>query len=131
MKRILLDTNGLLRFLLDDIPFQKRPVEQLLQRAKNKEVYILVPEIIIFEVEFALNKYYSIPKDKIIEKLQVLLAINFIETESRNIFITALETYSSRKLSFVDCFIHIKSDIEKYELFTFDKKLSKSAKKAS
>jgi uncharacterized protein len=125
MKRLIVDTNGLLRVLLDDIPSQKKVVDQLFQRAKNKEIYLLIPEIVIFEVEFSLNKYYSIPKNKIVEKLQIIMAINFIQIASRHIFTTALGHYSNQKLSFVDCFLRAKSNIEEYELFTFDKKLSK------
>lgn len=125
MKRILVDTNSLLRLLLNDIPSQKKIVEKLLQKAKSRKIYILVPEIVIFELEFALNKYYCAPKDKVVEKLQAIMAINFVGIENKQIFATALDIYSSQKVSFVDCFIRAKSNIENYELFTFDKKLSK------
>ncbi len=124
MKRILLDTNSLLRLLLNDIPSQKKIVEELLQKAKSRQIYILIPEIVIFEVEFALNKYYCVPKDKVIEKLQIIVSMNFIDIESRQSFILALDLYTKQKMSFVDCFILAKSKIEGYELFTFDKKLN-------
>lgn len=128
MRKVLLDTNGLLRLLLNDIPSQKKIVEELLQKAKKKQIYILVPEIVIFELEFALNKYYKAPKDQVIEKLQIVLAINFIDIESKQLFTTALNLYDKQKVSFVDCFIHAKSDIENYELFTFDKKILRTSR---
>lgn len=123
MKRVLLDTNSLLRLLLNDIPSQKEIVEELLQKAKDKEVSVCVPEIVVFEVEFALSKYYGVPKDKIIEKLQIILAINFIDIESKQLFTTSLHTYAKQTISFVDCFLLAKSQIERYDLLTFDKKI--------
>lgn len=127
MKKILLDTNSLLRLLLNDIPPQKKIVEELLHKAKSKEIYIRIPEIVVFEIEFALNKYYSVPKDEVIEKLQIIMTLNFIEIESKHVFTTALEIYSNQSISFVDCFIRAKSSIENYELFTFDKKLLRAS----
>jgi len=127
MKRVLIDTNILLRLLLNDIPSQKKITEELLQKARNEEISILVPEIIIFEIEFSLSKYYCVPKHKVIEKLQTILAMNFIDIERRQIFTNALELYSVKTVSLVDCFVHTISNIEKYELFTFDKKILRAS----
>jgi uncharacterized protein len=123
MKPIIVDTNAFLRLLVNDIPSQKKLFEQLLQKAKNEELSIFVPQIIIFEIEYSLRKYYLVPKDKIIEELQVIVAMNFIEIEDRQSFNTALGYYAKEKISFVDCFILARSQIENYKLFTFDKKL--------
>lgn len=126
MKQIIVDTNAFLRLLLDDIPAQKKIFERLLQRAKDKEIRVLVPQIIIFEIEFILRKVYLVPKSKIIEKLQTLVAMSFLEIESRQLFATALGLYAKQTISFVDCFLLAKSKDEGYELFTFDQKLNKS-----
>ncbi len=123
MKQIIADTNSFLRLLVEDIPSQKKVFNLLLQKAKNKDVLIFVPQIIIFEIEYALRKYYHVPKDKIIEKLQVIVAMSFLEIENRQCFIMALDFYLKYTISFVDCFILARSKIEGFELFTFDKKL--------
>ena len=123
MRRVIVDTNALLHFLLNDVPAQRKTVEKLLRQARNKEVLILVPQIVIFEMEFTLRKYYLTPKDKIIEKLQPIVTMNFIEIENRQPFIMALGYFAGYNISFVDCFLLARSRIEGYELFTFDKKI--------
>lgn len=123
MKRIIADTNAFLRVFLDDIPSQKKTFEKVLQKAKEKQIHLLVPQIVIFEIEFVLRKIYRVPKEKIIENLQTLVPISYIDIESREIFITALDHYSKENISFVDCFLLAKAESEKAEIFTFDKKL--------
>lgn len=125
MKHVIVDTNGFLRFLLDDIPEQKRIFEKLLQKAKSKQIIILVPEIIIFEIDFILRKYYQFEKKDIIEKLESLLSANFFYIESKVLFQTALTIYKTESISFVDSFLLARAKIEEVELFTFDQKLKK------
>lgn len=123
MKQYIVDTNAILRFLLDDIPGQKKAVEELFTQAKKSKIAIIVPEIVVFELNFVLLKYYGIDKEKIINLLQPLVSSGYLQVESRNLFIITLKTYKSENISFVDCFLIAKSKLEKSELFTFDKKL--------
>ena len=127
MRRIIADTNSFLRLLIDDIPQQKKAFTKLLKKGKDREILIFVPQIIVFEIEYILRKYYQVPKDKIIEKLQTIVTMYFLEIEDRQSFIMALDFYLKHSISFADCFILARSKIEEYELFTFDKKLSKLA----
>lgn len=125
MKRYIIDTNALLRFFLNDIPEQKIATEKLLNQAKYKKIIVIIPQIVIFELHFILEKYYYQGKRKIIEILQSLVSTNYLQTESREIFIHALMIYKSANVSFVDCFLSSNSKIEDADLFTFDKKLKK------
>ena len=123
MTRTIADTNAFLRLLTNDIPSQKKAVEQLLRKAKNKEVLIFVPQAIIFEIDYVLRKYYHVPKGKIVEKLQIIITMPFLEIENRQAFNLSLDYYTKENISFVDCFILARSKLENFELFTFDKKL--------
>lgn len=125
MKQVIADTNAFLRWLLGDILKQKSAFENILQQAKDKKINLLVPQIIIFEIDFILKDYYQVPKEEIIEKLQTLVSVNYIDIEDREVFITALAYYKKENISLVDLFLLAKSRIEKTELFTFDKKLKK------
>ena len=125
MKPVILDTNVFLRFLLDDIPNQTKEATEILSKAKSKRLKIFVPQIIIFEILFALDKYYKFPKTEVGEKVGTLLATSYLDVEDRTIFQEALEIYKSKNIDFVDCFLICKASKNNSTLFTFDKDLSK------
>jgi predicted nucleic-acid-binding protein len=125
MKSIVVDTNAFLRFFLNDISEQAESVEKLLQRGKNGEVKLIVPQVVIFEIHFALEKLYKIPKEEIIETLKSLISMDYLQIQDKDIFGKALERYSKYNLSLPDCFLRSAAEKENAELFTFDKKLEK------
>ncbi len=125
MKTFLIDTNAFLRFLLNDVPAQKKEFEKLLNRAKKSEIKLVVPQIIIFEINFTLEKYYKFSKEDIVDKLQALIEASYLQIEERAAFLETLGIYSKSKISFVDCFIYAKAKQLEVDLFTFDKNLQK------
>ena len=125
MKKVIIDTNALLRFLLDDIPSQKKATEQILIQARQKEITLHVAQAIIFEIDFILRKYYHFEKVVVIEHLKSLIATNYINIESQNVFNKALYTYAKNNISFVDSFLLAKAYLENAELFTFDQHIQK------
>lgn len=128
MKSVIIDTNTFLRLLLNNIPKQADQVERLIRQAIKTQVKIIVPQIVLFEIDFILIKYYTFEKQEVIEKLKSLLSAPYFVIESREVFQQALILYKDNNMSFVDCFILAKVKIEDIELFTFDKKLQKGRK---
>src|SRR3989338_9800213 len=104
MESSTLDANVFLRFLLDDIPSQAKEAANILIKAKSGKLRIFVPQIIIFEILFALDKYYKFPKTEVTEKVGTLLATSYLNIEDRTVFQEALEIYKSKNIDFVDCF---------------------------
>lgn len=125
MKAVIIDTNALLRLLLDDIPQQANQVENLIRQAKKEQIRIIILQIVIFEIDFVLRKYYNFEKQEVIGKLKSLLSASYFMTESVNIFQNALTLYKENNVSFVDCFLIVKAEAEEADLFTFDQKLKK------
>lgn len=125
MRRVIIDTNGFLRLLLDDIPEQANEIESLLKRAKKNEIEIFLPQIIVFEIVFALEKYYRLNKEEVLEKVESLVSIGYVQVESRETFVKSVDLYKSNAISFVDCFLLNIVETQNAELFTFDKKLKK------
>lgn len=125
MKRYILDTNAFLRFLLDDIPSQHKKVKRLLLKAHKSEYEIIIPEIVVFEIAFSLDKYYGYKKSQIVAILGSIISARYLKTESKNIFIEALGLYGKENIEFVDCFLLVKSIENKHKLFSFDKKLNR------
>lgn len=125
MESLILDTNALLRFLLNDIPSQARQVAEVLSKAKLKKLRLYIPQIIIFEIFFALDKYYKFPKKDVVNKIGTLLSTTYLEIEDRVIFQDALEVYTNKNIDFVDCFLVCTTRSSNSALFTFDKRLQK------
>lgn len=116
-----LDTNCLLRWILNDIPEQTEIVEDLFNSSKD----IAVADAAIIETVFVLEKVKQISRETIGE---VLLAV--VENDSiscnKNLFIEILPVYVEHpKLSFADCYLAVLARRTNAEPFlTFDKKLA-------
>lgn len=126
MSQVIIDTNCFLRLLLDDIPEQRKSVESLFQKAKRKEIVLIVPQIVIFEIHFVLSTYYHSLKEDVVEKLKTILSTEYLQIESRELFFAALAVYTANNsIGFVDSFLLAKKEQDNAELFTFDKDLKK------
>lgn len=123
--KLLIDTNALLRFLLNDIPQQADQVEAIITHAKKGKLLIIILPIILFEIEYTLRKFYKKQKEEVVEKLESLLSAPFFSIQSKNIFNQAIEIYKQNTISFVDSFFLAQSLTDGIELFTFDKKLQR------
>lgn len=123
--KLIVDTNTFLRFLLNDIPSQANLAEELFKSAQNNKKKLLVPQIIIFEVVFALEKYYGFPKQDVIDKIKIILAMDYLKIEDDDIFKDALMLFEGRNISLTDCFLISFAKAKEASIFSFDKKLSK------
>ena len=70
---IAFDTNVLLRLLLNDDARQARKAQTLLEQAVSRSAKILLPDIVLCELEWVLSSVYDVPRDEIIETLRRLL----------------------------------------------------------
>ncbi|OGG02028.1 hypothetical protein A2W14_06330 [Candidatus Gottesmanbacteria bacterium RBG_16_37_8] len=125
MKSIIPDANVFLRFLLNDIPYQVKKAETVFSKAKNREIAIIVPQIIIFEIQFTLDKYYQFSKSKINDKLKAIISMDYFRIEDRVLFLKALDLWLANNISFPDAFLTYYCEEHHGELFSFDTKLNK------
>lgn len=128
MKSFVVDTNVFLRLILDDIPQQADEAEELIKQAKNQKIKLIVPQIVIFEIEFALEKYYGFAKSEIIDKLSSIVSAKYLNIENKDIFNMSIKLYEKSNLSLVDCFLKSYSVNTDSEVFSFDKDFKKLAK---
>jgi predicted nucleic-acid-binding protein len=117
MRKIILDANAILRYVMDDIKQQADTVERVL---KNNSV-LLLPEVMA-EVIYVLTKYYKLPRDMAIKNLLLFLSDADYDI---GILADALKLFSSNNFDFVDCLLYEYSKNPDYTVFTFDKNLQK------
>lgn len=115
---VMLDTNMILRYLLDDNENMASVAEQIIQR-ENVQVSIET----IAEVIYVLKGVYGVERQKIGEKL--LDFLNEVSATEPEILKLGIKTYAEHNLDFPDCVLYAYNRVKGYEIKTFDKKLNK------
>ena len=118
-----LDTNVLLRLLLNDIPEQHSAAKKLLTQATNQ---FAIADTAVIELVFVLDRHYGFSRSQTAEALEGLMKLREINC-NRALFDRALPMYIRHTgLSFEDCCLSIYAKLNGAEpLWTFDKKLAK------
>jgi len=73
MPDIFLDSNILLRHLLQDEPHQSQKAASFLFRIEKGEIRVRISELVIFETVFTLQRSYKQSKSKICDVLLPLI----------------------------------------------------------
>lgn len=117
---ISLDTNIVLRFLLNDVPIQSRKATSLITR---NQVY--VTDVTITETVYVLQRTMGVERSRIVSLLKELLRVDTVVTN--DYFLEeAIDLYGIQpSLSFVDCYSAAEAEAYGNGLVTFDKKLVK------
>ena len=112
----MLDTNILLDWLFDRDKKRTSKINDLFE--ETTEVY--VPDVVMVELAFALEKIYELPRKVVADNIQIILAHSAIDC-NQTLFKTALTNYLDHpSLSFLDCCL---LEYGKLPVYTFDKKL--------
>lgn len=121
MRKVLVDTNVILRCLLRDNLEQAKQADEIIKNGAWT-----LPEVLA-EVEHVLRTVYNVDRKDIAE--QLFKTFKLIEFERPNIILRALEIFDNTRLDFVDCIIAAYHGVNKFEVFTFDKKLKNQLKR--
>lgn len=118
-----LDTNVLLRLLLNDVPEQHASAKQLFNDQSGSFV---VADVAIMEIVFVLTgDVYKFTRDQASEAIEGILSIDKFDC-NRQLFERALPLFTNHSaLSFEDCCLSVYADLnDAAPLWTFDKKLA-------
>lgn len=115
---IILDTNMILRYLLNDNKEMADEAEKVIKQG-NAGVTIEI----IAEVVYVLKRVYSIERDSI--KISLLNFLLEVQADEKEVIKVGLEIYGKQNLDFVDCILYAYNRVKGYEIKTFDKKLKK------
>ena len=102
---IALDTNVLLRLLLNDDARQSRQAQALIDRAVSRSDRVLLPDIVLCELEWVLGAAYGVPKPEIVRTLRRLLDTPVFAFLDRSTVAGALAEYEAGKGDFSDYLI--------------------------
>lgn len=115
---VMLDTNIILRYLLNDDVQMASEAETII---KNMSVQVNIE--IVAEVIYVLKGVYHINRAEIGQcLLEFLSEVNTPEPEVMKL---GIETYAEQNLDFPDCILYAYYKVKGYEIKTFDRKLNK------
>ena len=87
------DTNVLVRILVEDDPRQLKRASQMVSDAAEKSESIFVSDVVLAELDWVLDGVYGVSRQHITKALQGLLASERFEFEDRSRVVEALELY--------------------------------------
>lgn len=99
-----LDTNVLLRHLLQDDEQQSSRSTALLARIEAGEERVRIADTVVFETVFALQRQYRVPKGEIRDKVLALLELPGIVLPGKRRLREVFDLYADLNASFVDAY---------------------------
>lgn len=127
---VVVDTNVILRWLLNDDPARSLRAADFWQTVVRGEQSVFIAESVFAETVFALQHHFGIDRVAIRHHLVGLVGIRDVEAANAPILIDALAFYeSTRALSFIDALALAHAKHRRQPLMSFDQALNKAAKR--
>jgi len=124
-KKILLDTNVIVRFLVRDNQEHFIKAVEVFQDIEELNTQAYLMDFILAEVVYVLKRIYKFDKKLISHTLQQLLMYPNLFLDNKLVAYEALSIYSDKNIDFADAYLCAKRKLEGYEIVSFDKDLKK------
>ncbi len=105
MKRYFLDTNVLLRFLLDDDKKLSVLAKKLFREAESGACQLVLTDVALAEAVWVLTSFYKIESHIVAETLSKLIEKSGIHCEHAAELSDALRRFRDTKCDFFDCYL--------------------------
>jgi len=119
-RKVMLDTNAVLRFIADDDKGKSEKVSDLINTTD-----CIVSIEVIAEAVYNLEKYYDHPRQLIAEEIKDFIEIKESLVLEENVVRYGCNTYALTGLDFVDCLLVGYANVNDNPIFTFDNDLKK------
>lgn len=121
-----LDTNILLRHLMQDVPDQSARCTAYLQRVERGEIQVRTADTVIFETVFTLQRTYKLPKADIAAALLPIIDLPGIVLPNKRRFRTAFDLFVNLNLPFGDAYhAALMQSLKLTEIVTFDREFNR------
>ncbi len=124
-ERRLLDTNVIVRHLVQDDPQQCKIASDLFSQCDQGDIALVILPSVLAETVFVLESFYKHPRADIAATLSSLISSPGIEVDELANQLNAFDWYQRTSLHFVDCVLAATSLAEELEVSTFDRDLKK------
>jgi predicted nucleic acid-binding protein len=125
IERRLVDTNLIVRHLVQDHETHARAAGRLFAACDRGEVVIVVLPPVLAECVFVLDSFYQHRRGDIASALGILISSPGVEIREEAIHLDALDRYRKTNLHFVDCLVAATAASENTPVATFDQDFRK------
>jgi len=119
-KRRFVDTNLIVRHLVQDHPAHAKVAERLVDACDRGDLVLVVLPAVVAECVFVLESFYEHPRADIAGVMSALLSSPGIELTDLAIHLDALKRYAETRIHFVDCTIAAAAAAVKLPVATLD-----------
>lgn len=123
-----LDTNVLVRFLVEDDPAQTAAAKRVLKAATEAGETLFVSDVVLIEITWVLGRSYQVNRRGVHGVLGRLLQARQLSFRNRALLLQALDRFEKGKGDFAD---YVVSELAKeaghQDVLTFDQALLKEA----
>jgi len=123
--RRLIDTNLIVRFLVQDHEKHAKAAGKLFTACDQGEIVIVVLPAVLAECVFVLESFYKHSRDDISVALGHVISSRGVEIDAVTIHLDALERYRKTKIHFVDCLIAATAAADDTPVASFDQDFRK------
>lgn len=123
---IFLDTNIILRFILQDHPIYSKKAAAIFEKIDQESVRVQLSWLVIFEAVFVLQNFHKLPKVTIVQKLLPILLSKNIIFENKALLKSTFDYYVDKNVSLADAYhatLMHKKNIK--EIYSFDRDFDK------
>jgi predicted nucleic-acid-binding protein len=124
-KKILLDTNVIVRFLVRDNQEHFIKAVKIFQDIEDFHTEAYLMDFILAEVVYVLKRIYKFDKKLITHTLQQLLMYQNLFLDNKLVAYEALTIYNDKNIDFADAYLCAKRKLEDYEIVSFDRDIKK------
>ena len=124
-KRRLVDTNLIVRYLVQDHEKHARAASKLFDACDRGDVEIVVLPVVLAECVFVLESFYGHLRGVIASTLERLISSPGVEISEMTVHLDALKRYQGTRAHFVDCLIAATAVAKNVPVSTFDQDFRK------
>lgn len=121
-----LDTNALVRYVVEDDEAQLAAARRLIRKCVNEGQTLFVPVTVTLELEWVLRANFEYAKDEVMAALSTLFSAAELTFQSERALEVALQLYREGSADFADCLhVALAAQAGELPLWTFDKRAAK------
>ena len=125
MRKYLLDTNVLLRFLLDDHAELSQAAAGLFQQAADGKCILILTDLGVAEAVWVLTSYYKLERQAVAESLARMIVKAGIQCPTLESVLDALTRFKASSCDFFDCYLAAQASALGVAVASFDKDMKK------
>ena len=121
-RECLIDTNVILRFLLNDVAEQAEKARKLFEAVEAGVEKVYLTDLVLSECIWVLEKFYEVPRKEIKEAIKSVIMFQGVNTQSsKSLLLEALDLWEGKQVDWTDALLSVFCQREERAIISFDK----------